>query len=161
MTVRVITLAGVPGIEPGTSVLETGMLPITPYSCIKLWYRRRDLNSHQMRFKCIVSANCTTSVFQKSVLSTAFRRQQFSRSRLKAVLKTRKTFWRSLQESNLCRWVCNPPPISTRPNDLESSQWESSQFAVNTVRSILTVNFFAANCELSHCELHFGTAGRS
>ena len=42
------------------------MLPITPYSCIKLWYRRRDLNSHQMRFKRIVSANCTTSVNSKN-----------------------------------------------------------------------------------------------
>ena len=33
---------------------------------------------------------------------------------------------------------------------------DSSRFAVKTVRSIITVNFFAANCELSHCELFCG-----
>ena len=56
-----LTLAGVPGVEPGTSVLETDMLPITPYSLVELWCRRRDSNSQDAEFKSAAYASSATS----------------------------------------------------------------------------------------------------
>ena len=58
----------------------------------KLWCRRRDLNSQKKR---VLSAPCPPVAPLRQI-------------------------WRSLQESNLCKWICSPSPVSTRPSDLKN-----------------------------------------
>ena len=52
-----IFLAGVEGLEPSQTVLETGVLPLTPYPYKKEWWTSRDSNPGPTGYEPVALTN--------------------------------------------------------------------------------------------------------